>query len=271
MPNHRQYCVIWWKHNHLCKLNGGTKVIDKVLELYRNTLRAIISRKMALKMTPRLIFRMANDTNNKENENIIYHKQKMDYLVENALIEEYQKYLGIEFKREDNEQEQKYKNEQFHDVLMNQIYGDWRYDKNGNEIKGFNGKRERNKIQNKWIETFLTKVSGNKLTPVEKDMIKKRRKEKHGIKKREKAVLLNRILSSDPGFIEYVDGVIDDEYVNYNRKTRDILKSFKEKQNDVIIENKASVRDKMMSKKTHIQTVEIIRDGKDLDLVGFVE
>ena len=29
MPNHRQYVIIWWKYNHLCKLNGGLKLTRK--------------------------------------------------------------------------------------------------------------------------------------------------------------------------------------------------------------------------------------------------
>ena len=107
-----------------------------MLELYKGTLRAIIARKMVLKTTPRLVFRMVNDEND-INQHAMYHKEKMDYLVENTLIEEYSKYLGIEFKDDDNEEDQKYKNEQFHDVLMNKIYGDWRYDKNGKLLKGF--------------------------------------------------------------------------------------------------------------------------------------
>merc|ERR1719273_3068434 len=71
MPNHRQYVVIWWKHNELCRLNGGIKIVEKVLDLYRDTLRAIIARKMAMKRAPRCIFRMVEAD---PTENMAYHK-----------------------------------------------------------------------------------------------------------------------------------------------------------------------------------------------------
>ena len=88
MPNHRQYVVIWWKHNALCRLNGGVKLIEKVLDLYRDTLRSVIARKMAMKRAPRCIFRMVDA---EKSGNAVYHKEKMEDLVESALIEEYQK------------------------------------------------------------------------------------------------------------------------------------------------------------------------------------
>ena len=95
MPNHRQFCVVWWKFNPLCKLNGGTKLVEKVLDLYRATMRSIIARKRQFKRAPRLIFRIMDDANR---EHTNYHKEKMDHLVETALIEEYQKHIGIDFK-----------------------------------------------------------------------------------------------------------------------------------------------------------------------------
>ena len=258
MPNHRQYCIIWWKFNNLCKLNGGIKLIDKVLELYKRTLRAIIARKMVLKITPRLIFRMINDENN---ENIVYHKEKMDYLIENTLIEQYQKYLGIEFKDDDNEQDQKYKNETFHDILMNKIYGDWRsYDQNGKMLKGYNMKNQRKELNDKWINTFLNKVNRNKPTQIEKDMIKNKRKRKHALKNKEKAKVINRILSTDPQFIAHNN---HQQMTKHNNN--DILISTKRQQID-IIPSKTSrfVNNNDISNK-------MVYDTQDLDLIGFVE
>merc|ERR1719410_1433045 len=98
-------------------------------------MRAIIAQKMAFKRAPRLIFRMMDD---ESREHTNYHKEKIDHLVEDTLIEEYQKHIGIEFKAEDSELDAKYKNEAYHDLLMNKIYGDWRYDEMGNLLKPFN-------------------------------------------------------------------------------------------------------------------------------------
>merc|ERR1712048_837726 len=105
--------------------------------------------------------------------------------------------------REDTSEDRKYKNEQYHDLLMNKIYGDWRYDEKGEEIKPFNPRNQKKKMADKWIETFLTKV--NKVSDEEYMERKKRRKEREALRHQEKAQLLNRILSSDPEYVHKRD------------------------------------------------------------------
>ena len=57
----------------------------------------------------------------------------MEQLVEAALFEKYQKYLGFDFEACDTENEAEFENERVHELLMSKICGDWRYGEDGRE------------------------------------------------------------------------------------------------------------------------------------------
>lgn len=272
MPNHRQYAVIWWKHNALCKLNGGIKLVDRVLDLYRDTLRAVIARKLVMKRTPRCIFRMVDDS---KNENAVYHKEKMEDVVEAALIEKYQKAAGIEFEDDDVEDDQKYKNEKFHDLLMTKIYGDWRRDENGQFVKAFNLRNGKKQSADKWIDLFLTEIS-TKNKSEEKKAKRERRKKGLALKAKERAEVLNRILSADPNFGLH-SGYSHSRY-SYGVQERKLLQSSDHQPTDLIVSkqspsnlNRPRIIRKRGDRKQQKQNAMIMVNDRDLDLVGFVE
>jgi len=278
MPNHRQFCVVWYKFNSLCKLDGGHKLIEKVLDLYRDTLRSVVARKMALRTTPRLIFRLADEANATHcSGNALRHKEKVEYLVEAALIEEYQQRSGIEFEAADNETEQKYKNERFHDLLMNKIYGDWRYGEDGKLGKGFKMRNEQKRIGDKWIETFLNKIGSEKKTPAQRKKATLQRRRAKGMRNQQKAKVLNRILSTDPNFVS------DDAQGRRLRRADTPMhglavgtdidrKNQRQRQQriDIIVPSKHRAMADMSGRADKGQSGMMTHD-QDLDLVGFVE
>ena len=95
LPSHRQYIIIYWGYNPMCKLPGGIELTEKIISLYRQTLRAVIAQKMNLKRTPRLFFKYIKDPNT----SAIHYKNKMENVIKTAATQKLDKYiefLGIE-------------------------------------------------------------------------------------------------------------------------------------------------------------------------------
>ena len=108
-------------------------------------------------------------------------------------------------------------------------------------------------------------------------MIKNRRKQRYALKNKEKAQVINRILSTDP---EYIIN-------NDKRETdRELKRKQQNKQNDILILSKRQQTDDIISSsnsnskfsrlrfcidKTGNVPNKMVHDSQDLDLIGFVE
>ena len=177
--------------------------------------------------------------------------------------------MGLEFEDDDVEDDQKYKNEKFHDLLMTKIYGDWRRDEDGQFVKAFNMRNQKKQAADKWIDLFLTKISTkNKHEKTQEQ--RERRKQGLALKRQEKAEVLNRILSSDPNY-----GLHTQRYHDPTQGVRErkLLVSSKQQQTDLIVPFQPNLSAPKMGKSRHRSGSlhgHVMMHDRDLDLVGFV-
>lgn len=209
MPNHRQYCVLWWQYNSICKFPAGIHVCKYVLELYKNTLRAVLARKINLKYTPRLIFKLSEDPQMQALE----YKQKMDDLLEIAVLNGVENDFRINSKIEkkynsdgknpigyDIEYEE-YVNQSVFDTLLDYHYGDYHHVKD-EKATNAGGKSVSNNRYKHWMDIYTKRIYG-KFNAEEEEAKRKRKKVKHYEKRREKSKILNMILSADANAQNY--------------------------------------------------------------------